>query len=264
MIISRREYKADDCFVHLESKVRCQQAEISQLIEEMRSVRQIAENEKIDLREEISKLNDNVTQQREEITKLNASTNGIPLEVAQFDKIRFSSILSPDWQMCDNIKFETDDQSILQCDDQSNYGLVQLTRHINAAFRFFEINILKCGGNGTLVMGLTSRWHSPSIRCGNSFNCFSYRSSGEVTFGYKRETTEEILKEGDVIRCGIKFPTKTLAIDTNHTNKQIYFTKNGKEIMKWQTILFSNPLNIRLYPTVYIEGIQYDADADEK
>lgn len=235
---------------HLASKIRSLLMENSQLAEEVRSVKAISDKEIIGLRQEISNLNDQVTQQRVEITKL----KGTP--VAPIDRICFSFIFPLQWQRCDNIRFERDKPRILQCDNQSSYGLVQSAHYLEPHFDFFEIQILKCGGHNSVTMGLTRKGCSQSIQSGNSDDCISYRSSGEVNLGYGHyKKTEEMWKEGDVIRCGIKLSNVTCY---GNTVAIAYFAKNGKDIKRE----FVNYITAGYFPTVYIRGSECEVNAN--
>lgn len=242
--ILRHTYQAN-CLQHFENKVSFQQAEITELKDEVYfqlCQKEISEKVISDLREEITKLT--VTKRWDQIIKLKDAVNLVPSQVLQSDKLRISFNLPPQWHTFSNIKNQVNEPSVLEIDDRSHIGYVQSAYDVKPSRPYFKIYILKSRGCGTVTMGLT-RKGQPNLPPGSTKTSYGYLSNGTVASRRKVKQTEEVWKVGDVITCGIKFPKEFY---NGNTDVWLYFCRNDKEIEKYNLCYPSGGL----FPTVHL------------
>lgn len=222
--ITRREYQLNSCITHLKDHVRINEAVIKerslQLIEQKEHFHLILSK----LQQSNTKLSDEVSRQKVEITKLNTVR-------PQNNNLKFLT----KWQKCLNMKIESD---ILEVVNLSLSASVQSFYCLHSANPSFKVKILSVD----------------HIRIGLK-GCFMFRKARNVE--YRSDGSLDVMqtygagpafKIGDIIECGINSPpyfTNTWTGDV-----QVYFTHNG-QLIKEQ--LVSMPMG-GFFPEIFMMG----------
>lgn len=258
-IITRREYKSNNCHLHFENTVRRQQREIVRLVDQLHiqccekknaeSVLTGLRNEIAELHRKATKLTDENIRQRKEIEKLK---DVVPAQVAQSSKLQFSSQVPPIWQILNNLKDQDRPNiSILECNNKTFSSFAKSAYPLSETNPWFQINV--CGRFTSIVMGLTNdnqalkvfrnsySTYNSEFYANSSNYIFAYESDGIVIRNFNCQSISEIWKEGDVITCGIRFARQTC--------KEVYFCRNDKEI---HSFIVNMPLAV-LFPTIYMQ-----------
>lgn len=248
MKMTRREYEVNNCFTHLLNIVNCQKDDFQNTI-----VRQ---------KEQIAKLSDEVSQQRAELAKLNdevcrlrgqakysnnVSSNQQWELPKLFDK---SKISTPKWQVCLNLKnlktyFH---QEILEFGGNSGTAFAQLFHSLEQSYPHFKIKLLNEGAHNSIAIGLTRKGHPTYEAPGNYDHSIGYRCSGEVFVNKKCQKVGQEWKCGDVIECGIIFPSNFTYCGNNRI--EFYFSINEQLVMK---NVFEMPQD-GFFPTIFMWG----------
>ncbi|XP_037034298.1 E3 ubiquitin-protein ligase COP1-like [Bradysia coprophila] len=228
--IKRRD-QAADCFEHFNIKMQSQNLEISELSQLVNGHR--AEKDK--LKEEITKLEDTVSLQRQEIDSL---------DIGRFSRVRLLLTADSDiaWQYTENLK-TNHIQGVLESNDKSKKAIAQLAHQLEPSRLGFSVCVLN---NGSLIgMGLAGRSTTPRQTLDRDL---LYVNSGTIFFNGSKAYSGEEWKEGDHIGCYVQFPTDGPSfLSATSIKGSISFYRNFECV----TVLESVEL-LRMFPTVCI------------
>lgn len=230
--MNRREYEINNCFSYLANRVSVQEMEIKNLRQEFCDQKDHFDGIVNSLQEAIKKLNDDVSHQLRDIT--------VPS-----DKIN-NSFRSVEWQLSDNVKM--DEKYVLTVDEPSIFGFVQLAYALVPTKPSFKIYLLDSDNwsSQLIWIGLTPNGHPITLTA--KVGSIIYRAIGSVDVVGENINTTPKWKVGDIIECGIKFPTNF--INDGEHSASVYFSNNER-------IIFEKPFTIPkdgLFPTIRLFG----------
>lgn len=157
------------------------------------------------------------------------------------------------WQVFHNMKesADQDDQSnILECDTKSCYAFAQSFSFLETTKPYFRIEIVNLDCVKYVAIGLTSKDHPIDKIPGLHTGSLGYDNTGDLIVHNKCKNVDLRWKVGDIIECGIKFPSNFT--NDGSTGVTLYFSRNKKLIAEENVKM---PIDGFL-PTVYMyEGI---------
>jgi len=224
--MSRREYATQNCYAHLKNRMRVerviestrQNEEISKLTEQLHNQRM-----------QNTKLNDEVNGLAEQITKLNEKVNCLEQQIENDEISKFGdnsniSLNAPlKWNIFSNFKISADKVNILEQEGngdafaQSFYSIFELKNFC------FKVQILQAVG---FEIGLSSKDHAFGFRGINVRSVVCDNEGYVYIDGENLGCIGHILKASDVVECGIKSTGKFTS--DGSPNITVYFCLNGR------------------------------------
>lgn len=156
------------------------------------------------------------------------------------------------WQELCNIKIH-DDQTdhILEVKNKSSYAFAQSVCALEPANPRFKIELLNFDHYKYIAVGFSCKGHDIDKIPGLHGQSVGFDSSGDLMVDKKSKKVGEQWKVGDVIECGIKFPTNYTSNGSN-VRVKIYFTRNEQLVAETKLLMPENGY----FPTVYMfEGV---------
>lgn len=158
------------------------------------------------------------------------------------------------WHVFHNMKesADTEDNSnILECDNKSPYAFAQSFSCLDTTNSFFRIKIVNLDCVKYIAIGVTSKGHPIDKLPGLHMGSLGYDSLGDFIVGNKSKNLDLQWKVGDIIECGIKFPSNCTN-DSRTDGAMLYFSRNKKIVAEESIKMPSDGY----FPTIYMyEGI---------
>lgn len=235
--ITRREYNASDCITHLSNRGNRQHEEITKLRDEVRQQR-----------DDLMRLTGELSSIR---LKMTVSENTISRQQDEITRLHYNACILPNrpskccWQVCESMKFSSDKPTILEFGDNSWHAFAQLFYPLKPRKHYFRVQILDGIEHNSITIGLTQKGHPPYLPPGTVQASVGYCSTGHINVDGTLEMRGEKWKKGDFIECGIEFPSNSSDEDASI---EVIFSLNiqliSRKVMKMP--------QEGLYPTVYM------------
>lgn len=191
MTITRRDYQ-ENCFAHLEKRFSSQLVEMKKTIEDLRREQDGSKILISHQQEEIKKLRDEGSDQRQAILKLIIKTNSPPKCF---------------WNVLHNMQILPAQPNVLEpVRKLCTWSFAQLAEPLKHGNSFFKIQILSKAENEYIIIALTRKGHEIVDLPGYDMGTLGYYDKGQLVVNGKVETDLIKFHAGDIIECGINFP----------------------------------------------------------
>lgn len=132
------------------------------------------------------------------------------------------------------MKISINQPNILEFGGDSDNAYAQSSSSLEPANSYFKAHILNVGKYNSIAIGLTRKGFTTYVAPGYNEGFVSYTSTGELWIDKRTEKIGQKWKNGDIVECGIKFPSNSLNESAKpvelyfSVNEQLLTTKNVK------------------------------------